>query len=79
MRIPSKSISIKNTLKYAGRLLYTILLMEIMMHFVYVVAIAKFGSFDKYTPFELSLVGYFNLKYVYLKVRCNIKLEKIKS
>ena len=42
--------------------------MEVMLHFIYVVAISKSKAWDGLTPFELSLVGFFNLEYIWLKV-----------
>jgi hypothetical protein len=44
--------------------------MEAMMHTIYVVAMSKEDSvWPLLTSFELALFSYFNLKYIWLKVR----------
>ncbi|CAI2163199.1 1821_t:CDS:10 [Funneliformis geosporum] len=67
LRYP-KEIDIKSTFIYGVRLLAAILTMEIMLHFIYVVAISKSRAWMGFTPFELSMVGFFNLKYIWLKL-----------
>jgi len=43
--------------------------MEVMLHFLYVVAISKAQpAWDLYTPFQLSMIGYFNLHIIWLKL-----------
>lgn len=43
--------------------------MEFMIHFVYVVAISKVRpAWDVYTPFQLSMIGFFNLNHIWLKL-----------
>lgn len=67
----SKHITVRRTLVYALRWLGALVLMEVMLHFIYVVAISKAMAMDDFTPFEVALVGYFNLKYIWLKVIYN--------
>ena len=43
--------------------------MEVMIHFIYVVAISKAQpTWEAYTPFQLSMLGYFNLHHIWLKL-----------
>lgn len=45
--------------------------MEIVLHYLYVVAISKTanrGSWEGCTPFQLSMIGYFNLHIIWLKL-----------
>jgi Na+-transporting NADH:ubiquinone oxidoreductase subunit NqrD len=58
----------KSTLLYGLRVLGAILTMEIMMHYFYVVSISKTHAWSGFTPFQISMIGYFNLKFIWLKV-----------
>jgi len=43
--------------------------MEVMLHYIYAVAISKAGpEWSLYTPFQLSMLGYFNLHIIWLKL-----------
>ena len=43
--------------------------MEIMIHFIYVIAISKAQpEWQVYTPFQLSMLGYFSLNHIWLKL-----------
>lgn len=43
--------------------------MELMIHYIYVVAISKSSpQWSIYTPFQLSMLGYFNLHHIWLKL-----------
>ena len=43
--------------------------MEVMLHYVYAVAISKARpAWEVYTPFQLSMLGYFNLHIIWLKL-----------
>jgi len=43
--------------------------MELMLHFIYAVAISKAQpAWQLYTPFQLSMLGYFNLHIIWLKL-----------
>lgn len=43
--------------------------MELVLHYLYAVAISKSNpNWDVYTPFQLSMLGYFNLHVIWLKL-----------
>ena len=46
----------------------TYLVMEFIQHFMYIVAIKDTKAWQGYTAFELSMVGFWNLIFVWLKV-----------
>ncbi|KAI5301013.1 glycerol transporter [Ascosphaera pollenicola] len=63
------SITTRRTILYAIRFLITLLCMELMLHYVYVVAISRSNpNWSMYTPFQLSMLGYFNLHHIWLKL-----------
>jgi D-alanyl-lipoteichoic acid acyltransferase DltB (MBOAT superfamily) len=68
-RYPSSSISFSRTFPYAIRFLFCLLTMEVVLHYLYAVAInnAK-PDWSLYTPFQLSMLGYFNLHIIWLKL-----------
>ena len=46
-----------------------LLAMELMIHYIYVVAISKAQpAWEVYSPFQLSMLGYFNLHHIWLKL-----------
>lgn len=63
------STSWTRTILYGIRLLFALLCMEIMLHYIYVNAIFK-GSpnWSFYTPFQLSMLAYFKVKLTWLKL-----------
>jgi D-alanyl-lipoteichoic acid acyltransferase DltB (MBOAT superfamily) len=54
---------------YFCRFLISFLTMEFVLHFMYVVAIKDSQAWSGDTPFEISMVGFWNLIVVWLKVR----------
>ncbi|KAJ1959035.1 glycerol transporter [Dipsacomyces acuminosporus] len=68
MRFPSSGISPRSTVVYGFRLLASILLMELMLHTVHCVAISKWGQWDTFTVYEISLFGYMRLTFIWLKL-----------
>lgn len=58
----------KRTLIYGARLLFCILVMEFLLHFMYVVAVSKTKAWDGDSPFQLSMLGLFNLNIIWLKL-----------
>lgn len=54
--------------KYTIRLALTILVMEFILHFAYVVAVSKTKAWEGDTPFQISMIGLFNLNIIYLKL-----------
>ena len=65
---PLPSINMKRTFKYGLRLLFCIFIMEFLLHFVYVVAVSKAKAWDGDTPFQISMIGLFNLNLIWLKL-----------
>ena len=54
---------------YGIRFVIALFAMELMIHFIYVVAISKSDpNWSIYTPFQLSMLGYFNLHHIWLKL-----------
>ncbi|PQE20302.1 mboat family protein [Rutstroemia sp. NJR-2017a BBW] len=63
------SIDKSRTIKYAVRFLLCLLAMEVLLHFIYCTAISKaHPNWSDYTPAQLSLLSYFNLHIVWLKL-----------
>ncbi|KAI9722666.1 MAG: hypothetical protein M1812_001597 [Candelaria pacifica] len=69
LKYPSPSITTSRTVLYGIRFLITLLCMELVLHFIYAVAISKsHPAWEIYTPFQLSMLGYFNLHIIWLKL-----------
>ncbi|KAL8910374.1 MAG: hypothetical protein Q9171_004328 [Xanthocarpia ochracea] len=69
LRYAPRSITRDRTTLYGIRFLISLLTMEIMLHFQYAVAISKSHPvWEIYTPFQLSMLGYFNLHIIWLKL-----------
>lgn len=69
MRYPLKSITPNRTILYGIRFLVCLLAMEFVLHFIYAVAISKAQpNWESYTPFQLSMLSYFNLHIIWLKL-----------
>lgn len=62
------SINYKRIGKYAFRLLFCLFVMEFLLHFVYVVAVSKTKAWTNDTPFQISMIGLFNLNLIWLKL-----------
>lgn len=58
----------KRTAIYGLRLVFCILVMEFLLHFMYVVAVSKTKAWQGDTPFQLSMLGLFNLNIIWLKL-----------
>ncbi|EEH19346.1 hypothetical protein PABG_01665 [Paracoccidioides brasiliensis Pb03] len=68
-RHPSPSISTTRTTLYGIRFLFALFSMELFLHYIYVVAISQSSpNWSVYTPFQLSMLGYFNLHHIWLKL-----------
>jgi len=68
-RYSSLSVNRTRTLFYGIRFLLTFLCMELVLHYIYAVAISKaHPDWSMYTPGELSMLGYFNLHIIWLKL-----------
>jgi protein-cysteine N-palmitoyltransferase HHAT len=65
----SPTLSRTRTTLYAVRFLLVLLCMELVLHYIYTVAIcASTSDWHTYTPFQLSMLGYFNLHIIWLKL-----------
>ena len=62
------SITPSRTFYYALNFLCCIMTMEVVLHFIYVVAAAKAKAWEGDTPFQLSMIGLFNLNIIWLKL-----------
>ncbi|KAM3159658.1 GUP1 [Lachancea thermotolerans] len=62
------SINTKRILYYAGRFVLCVLTMEFVLHYIYAVAVSKTKAWDGDTPFQISMIGLFNLNIVWLKL-----------
>ena len=62
-------ISIRDTLGYLMRFVICTLTMEFILHFMYMVAIKDAKAWYGDTVAELSMIGFWNLIIVWLKVR----------
>ncbi|SMQ55093.1 unnamed protein product [Zymoseptoria tritici ST99CH_3D7] len=69
-RHPLSSTSLSRTIPYAIRFVLCVLCMELVLHYLYAVAISKSNPnwSETYSPFQLSMLGYFNLHIVWLKL-----------
>ncbi|KAG0743275.1 hypothetical protein G6F62_004902 [Rhizopus arrhizus] len=67
-KFPSKNINRRFIMIYALRLAITIFIMELTLHFLHVVAISKAKAWEGNSPLELSMVGYFNLVIIWMKL-----------
>lgn len=63
------SITRREQLVYAMRFVACLLTMEAVLHFMYVVAIKDTSAWEDDSPAELSMIGFWNLVVVWLKVR----------
>ncbi|KAI8093031.1 MBOAT, membrane-bound O-acyltransferase family-domain-containing protein [Halteromyces radiatus] len=66
--IPSPHVTRRFVTIYGLRLVGVILVMEWTLHYIYVVAISKERAWDGDTPLELSMIGYFNLVIIWMKL-----------
>lgn len=68
-RYPLASVTRSRTTMYGIRFLVCVLTMEFVLHYLYAVAISKAQpAWDVYSPFQLSMLGYFNLHVIWLKL-----------
>ncbi|KAK8181962.1 glycerol:H+ symporter [Phyllosticta capitalensis] len=68
-RYRAPSITRQRTTLYAIRFIVALLTMEVVCHYIYAVAIFHVQpDWAAYTPFQLSMLGYFNLHHIWLKL-----------
>jgi hypothetical protein len=63
------TISSSFKINYLIRFVISLLTMEFVLHFMYVVAIKDAKAWEGDTPFELAMIGFWNLIVMWLKVR----------
>lgn len=79
-RYPLASVDFKRTLLYGVRFLVCLLTMEIMQHYIYAVAISNSDpDWSQYTPMQLSMLGYFTLHHIWLKLLIPWRLFRLWS
>lgn len=61
------TIPLKFRISYAIRFLVSLLAMEFVLHFMYVVAIKDAKAWGDDSPMELAMIGFFNLMVMWLK------------
>ncbi|SCU93296.1 LADA_0G02322g1_1 [Lachancea dasiensis] len=62
------SINRRAIIVYALRFVFCVLTMEAVLHYIYAVAVSKAKAWDGDTPFQISMIGLFNLNIVWLKL-----------
>nr|AAO25613.1 GUP1 [Nakaseomyces delphensis] len=62
---------------YAIRFAFTVLFMELILHFFYVVAISKTKAWDNDSPFEISMIGLINLNIIWFKLMIPWRLFRL--
>lgn len=68
-RYAPKSLDSARIIRYGIRFIVCLLTMEVMLHYIYAVAISKAQpAWEIYTPFQISMLGYFNLHIIWLKL-----------
>ena len=68
-RFRPTSIGASRTLAYGIRFLLSLLSMELILHYIYAVAISKSQpDWSRYSPFQLSMLAFFNLHIIWLKL-----------
>lgn len=68
-RFTLRTISRSRIIPYALRFALCLLAMELVLHYLYAVAICNSKpDWNAYTPFQLSMLGYFNLHVIWLKL-----------
>ncbi|EAA64928.1 hypothetical protein AN2096.2 [Aspergillus nidulans FGSC A4] len=68
-RFPPQSLTKTRTILYGTRFFLTLLSMELILHFIYAVAISNsHPNWSLYTPAQLSMLAFFNLHIIWLKL-----------
>ncbi|KXS20273.1 glycerol transporter [Gonapodya prolifera JEL478] len=61
-------LPLKSTVLYGVRFVGCYLLMELLLHTIYVQALSREKAWGGLSPFQMAMVGYWGLKYVWLKL-----------
>ncbi|KAF8947381.1 glycerol transporter [Haplosporangium gracile] len=67
LRYP-KAIPVKTILMWVARLLFSLLTMEFVNHYMYMVAISKTQAWDDDTILQIAMIALFNLVLIWLKL-----------
>jgi D-alanyl-lipoteichoic acid acyltransferase DltB (MBOAT superfamily) len=68
-RYTAPSLTRSRTMLYGVRFLLTLLCMELILHYIYAVAISKASpNWSLFTPGQLSMLAFFNLHIIWLKL-----------
>ncbi|KAL4932616.1 putative glycerol:H+ symporter (Gup1) [Aspergillus undulatus] len=68
-RYAPQSLTKTRTILYGSRFFLTLLSMELILHFIYAVAISNASpNWSLYTPGQLSMLAFFNLHIIWLKL-----------
>ncbi|KAL4895106.1 MBOAT, membrane-bound O-acyltransferase family-domain-containing protein [Aspergillus ambiguus] len=68
-RYAPPSLTKRRTVMYGVRFFLTLIAMELILHFIYAVAISKASpDWSLYTPAQLSMLAFFNLHIIWLKL-----------
>lgn len=78
-RFTLSSITLKRNVIYALRFLFCVLVMEFLLHFMYVVAVSKTKAWEGDSPFQISMIGLFNLNIIWLKLLIPWRLFRLWS
>lgn len=62
------SITFKRNLVYGLRLIFCFIVMEFVLHYIYVVAVSKAKAWHGDSPFQISMIGFFNLNIIWMKL-----------
>lgn len=74
------SITPRRTFLYGLRFLVCLLTMELMQHYLYAVAISHSSpDWSQYSPMQLSMLGYFSLHHIWLKLLIPWRLFRLWS
>lgn len=66
LRLPR--INRKHLMHYAGRFVACFLFLDVLLHFCHVVAVKESKAFDSFTAIDYGMLGFFNLKIIWLKL-----------
>jgi protein-cysteine N-palmitoyltransferase HHAT len=68
-KYPAMTVNSSRVIVYGLRFVISLLCMEVILHFIYCVAISKSNpEWASYTPYQISMLSYFNLNIVWLKL-----------
>lgn len=67
-KTPLPSVTLNRVIPYAIRFFFCLIIMEVLLHYTYVVAISKTRAWDGDTPFQISMIALFNLNIIWLKL-----------